>query len=51
MQNPAFGGPPSDTDEALAPALIAAPDARLWNRQPVAPGRSGTHALSGTYAL
>jgi biopolymer transport protein TolQ len=38
MQDPAFGGPPSTKKEALALAHIAAPDARLWNRQPVAPG-------------
>jgi biopolymer transport protein TolQ len=30
--------------------MIAAPDARLWNRQPVAPGCSGDIALRG-YAL
>ena len=37
-QDPAFGGPPMRHKEALALAHIAAPDARLWNRQPFAPG-------------
>ena len=37
MQDPAFGGPPIDTKEALALAHAAAPDARLWNRQPLLP--------------
>ena len=33
--------------KALALALSAAPGARLWNRQPSAPGQFGTLALRG----
>lgn len=39
MQDSAFGGPPSTQKEALALAHLAAPDARLWNRQPLFPKR------------
>jgi len=40
-----FGGPPIRHNKASALALTAAPDARLWNRQPFAPGGFGTLAL------
>jgi hypothetical protein len=43
-----FGGPPMrQKNKALALALTAALDARLWNRQPFAPGGFGTLALRG----
>ena len=48
MQGPAFGGPPNATQMRLSRwRLFAAPGARLWNRQPSAPGEYGTFALRG----
>jgi len=41
-----FGGPPMrHKNKALALACTAAPDARLWGRQPWLPGCVGTLAL------
>jgi len=46
MQATAFGRASHATqDKALALAITAAPDARLQNRQPFAPGGFGTLAL------
>jgi hypothetical protein len=41
MQDPALDGPPMRHNKALALALTATADARLWNRQPFAPGYLG----------